>query len=441
MALASDLAAAGRRLVRQLKWLYPGMRIKRWVLLSVLGLFMFSAGWAHIIEHPGLPRSFPGLWTVLTGVLVLTIAIRKMMKSLISVLLPQREQELVDIVFRQRLLDQLGKGHKVVAVGGGTGLSTLLHGLKQYTSNLTAIVTVTDDGGSSGRLRQELDVPPPGDIRNCLVALADAEPLMRDLFQYRFETGSALSGHNFGNLFITARLKITGDFETAIQASSRVLAIRGRVVPSTTAQVQLIAEHEGGGRTVGETQISQSPQPIRNLLLQPSDARPTQEALEALAGADAIVLGPGSLYTSIIPNLLVRGIAEAIVRSPAMKIYVCNVMTQSLETSNFTAADHLETVLRYLAPGRIQYCVVNTAQVPHALLAKYREEQAYPVTVDQERLQATGARIIEEPVISTENHVRHDADRLAKIVAELITEVKSRAATDSRDKSRPAPAR
>ncbi len=344
-----------------------------------------------------------------------------MVKSFITIFLPNREKELVEIVYQKR---QLEKGPKIVVIGGGTGLSVLLHGLKEYTSNITAIVTVADDGGSSGRLREQFDMLPPGDIRNCLVALADAEPLMRELFQFRFTGESEFKGHNFGNLFITAMSKVTGDFEKAIKESSKVLAIRGRVIPSTLEKVQLVAEHQDGKETFGETKISESHSPIKRVYLDPRDAMPCSESLEAIDEAEAIVLGPGSLYTSVIPNLLINGLKELICNSKAIKVYVCNVMTQSGETDNFTAFDHLNAIVSHTRPDIVDYCIVNTQKVPPELLAKYKEEDAYPVLPDSQKIREKGYKVIEVDVISTANYVRHDSKRLAKIIIDLIQSLK-----------------
>lgn len=413
----------------QLKWFYPGMRVKRWILLCALGLLAVGSG--AVMAGLGLTQRPVHQGWLLAGALILIVGIalmisgmRRMVKSLVSVFLPTpREHQLVEMVYRQR---QLERGPRVVVIGGGTGLSTLLTGLKQQTSNITAIVTVSDDGGSSGRLRTAFDMPPPGDIRNCLVAMADSEPLMRDLFQYRFEESSELHGHSFGNLFIAAMTQITGDFETAIRESSRVLAIRGRVIPSTAKPVQLVAQLENGEQVNGETKISKAGSRIRRIWLEPSDGEPSADALLAISQADAIVLGPGSLYTSIIPNILVRGMPEALAASAALKMFICNVMTQFSESDGYSAADHLEALAAHSRAGLIDCCIVNTAPVPPSLLARYREEHAVPVRVDHDRLRAMGCAVIGRAVISAQNYVRHDSDQLAKIVMELIAAEKAR---------------
>ena len=400
-----------------IKWLYPGMRVKRWLGIAIGGVLAFGIGSALLPVEGGLPLRLVSLVLLVLGLASAVAGVGLMVRSLLEVVSPDHARDLVERVFQQRYLE---KGPKIVVIGGGTGLSTLLHGLKPYTTHLTAIVTVADDGGSSGRLRQEFDMLPPGDIRNCLVALADTEPLMQRLFQYRFAEDSALQGHSFGNLFITAMTKITGDFERAVRASSKVLAIRGRVVPSTNMKVRLAAEHDDGSVTLGETKISHSPVPIRRVYLEPTGCLPTADAIAAIQEANAIVMGPGSLYTSIIPNLLVGGMVEAIVTSKALKIYVCNVMTQSRETADFKASDHVRALVAHSNPGILQLCLVNTEPVPPSLLARYRQEEAFPVEPDIERIRSLGYQVVSDNIISTEDYVRHDPDKVAKIVIQLI---------------------
>ncbi len=412
--------------MRWFKWLYPGMRIKRWVVLFAFGTILIAVasgfiGSAVRLHPPATGRIAIGGFIFLIGITLLIIGIRKMVKSFITVFLPQREKDLVDIIFKQR---HLSKGPKIVVIGGGTGLSVLLHGLKELTSNITAIVTVADDGGSSGRLRNEFDVLPPGDIRNCLVALADAEPLMRDLFQFRFDEGEGLKGHNFGNLFITALSKITGDFEKAIKESSKVLAIRGQVVPSTLEKVVLVAKRADGTQTLGESTIPKVLSPIKKVYLNPAGCRPTAEAIQSIKEAEAIVIGPGSLYTSIIPNLLVEGITDAILRSQAIKIYICNVMTQHGETDGYTASDHLEAIIKHTHPTLIDYCIVNIAKVAEHLLLKYKEEYAYPVEADVKKIRSLGIAVVEGDIVNLENYVRHNPEKLARIIISIINSAK-----------------
>ena len=399
------------------------MKIKRWIFTSGTGVLLVAIG--SIIW---MLKKFPGSKTigisvVVLGSLIVIYGTKRMLKSFVAVFLPKREKELVDIMYHYR---QLEKGPKIVVIGGGTGLSTILHGLKEHTSNITAIVTVADDGGSSGRLREQFDMLPPGDIRNCLVALADAEPLMRELFQFRFGDESELKGHSFGNLFITAMCKVTGDFEKAIKESSKVLAIRGSVIPSTFEKVKLVAEYQSGEKIVGETKIVKQNAAIKKVYLDPLHCKASKESFEAIADADIIVLGPGSLYTSVIPNLLVDGIAEKIAESKAQKVYVCNVMTQTGETDNYTAFDHINALVAHTRPDILNYCIVNTGKVLKELLKKYEEEGAYPVAADSDKIIENGYNVIEGDVVNTKNYVRHDAKKLSKIIIDLTLKTKGK---------------
>ncbi len=412
--------------MRFLKWLYPGMQVKRWVLLALGGVFCFGIGSALLPVENNIFQRAISLGILVIGLTSLSMGVVLIVRSLLDVVSPRPQQDLVERVFQRRHLE---KGPRIVAIGGGTGLSTILHGLKQYTTNITTIVTVADDGGSSGRLREEFDILPPGDIRNCLVALADAEPLMQQLFQYRFGGNSPLRGHNFGNLFITAMTQITGDFEQAVQASSKVLAIRGRVVPATNAKVCLIAEHEDGSVTRGETQISKAPVPIRRVYLEPAGCQPTAEALAQIRDANAIVLGPGSLYTSIIPNLLVDRMVDAIVASKALKLYICNVMTQTRETHAYKASDHVRALVSHTNPGIIQVCLVNTGPIPDAFLDRYRQEDAFPVESDIQRIRALGYQVVADDLVSTDGVVRHDPEKVARSIINLIVGSRNRTVT------------
>lgn len=389
--------------------------------MTVFGIIMISMGFVMVIlEQNPRNKTYAGV-IIITGILSVITGVKRIIKSFVTILLPQREDELVDKIYQRRILE---RGPKIVVIGGGTGLSTLLHGLKEYTSNITAIVTVADDGGSSGRLRQDFDILPPGDIRNCLVALADAEPLMGKLFQFRFSEGTEFSGHSFGNLFITAMSKVTGDFDAAIKESSKVLAIRGRVVPSTLDKVTLTAEHLDGSETVGESQIPKANSPVKRIYLRPANCKPTDEAIDAIKRADAIILGPGSLYTSIMPNLLVGRIYQEIISSKAIKIYVCNVMTQKGETDDYKASDHLKVIITHTAPGVVEYCIVNTGKIPDDMLEKYKGEESCPVIPDSENIKKMKCKAIEAHIISATDYVRHDPSKLAKIIIDLVTSLK-----------------
>ena len=408
--------------MRKLKWLYPGMLVKRWIFLTTVGIILIAMGFAMVIsEKTPQNKTFAAFLVLLGGLIVIT-GISRIIKSFVTVVMPERGDQLVDKVYQKRVLE---KGPRIVTLGGGTGLSTLLSGLKEYTSNITAVVTVADDGGSSGRLREQQNVLPPGDIRNCLVALADTGPLMERLFQFRFNDGRDLKGHNFGNLFITAMSKVTGDFEQAIKASSKVLAIRGSVVPATLTKVVLKALHKDGTETIGESNIPKKKVPIQKMFVIPPDSKPTPEALEAIKKAHAIIFGPGSLYTSIMPNLLISGMHEAIRQSRAIKIYVCNVMTQAGETDSYRISEHVKAIIDHTGPGIINYCIANTGKVPSKLLQKYKEENAYPVLlVDEEKVKKLGCAVIEADIINTKNFVRHDSQKLAKIIIDLLAAIK-----------------
>ncbi len=401
-----------------LKWLYPGMRIKRWFLLALAGSFCMASGLAGLL--PARPAAVPArLALVLGGLALVMVGLRRLVGSIVAALHPgQGREDLAAAVFARRLQE---RGPRVVGLGGGTGLGTLLRGLKARTDHLTAIVTVADDGGSSGRLRAEMGVLPPGDVRMCLVALADTEPLMERLFQYRFlQAGEGLTGHNFGNLFIAALTAITGDFDQAIKESSKVLAVRGQVLPSTLTNVVLEAELADGRVIAGESEIAQARGRIRRVFLTPGAPPALPEALAALATAEVIVLGPGSLYTSVLPNLLVEGIAEGIRRSTAVKVYVCNVMTQPGETDGYTVTDHVQAILDHAGPGLIDYVLVNTVPVPPHLRRKYQEQGAAPVAHDPERLARLGVTAVTADLASLTDLVRHDPERLAQAILALL---------------------
>lgn len=407
--------------MRILKWLYPGMGVKRWILLSVLGVILVGFGMVFLFTSPFKFSTLLGWILVSVGGVLVIFGMKKMVGRFIGVFLPGRKKDLVDIVYNSRQLD---KGPNVVVIGGGHGLSVLLEGLKEYSNNIKAIVTVADDGGSSGRLREEFNVLPPGDIRNCLVALAEAPPLMRDLFQFRFSQGEGLKGHNFGNLFITALSKISGDFDEAIKYASRILAVRGEVIPSTLERVRLVAEHENGEITFGENNIPKSGLPIDKIKLSPGKCLGNEEAIDAIKEADAVVIGPGSLYTSIIPNLLVPNISKVLSDTKALKIYVCNVMTQYGETDGFSASDHVKSIIKHTGSNIIDYCVVNRGSIPRNLLAKYAEEDSEPVKVDVKELHKVGCKVVSENIISNTDYVRHNSKKLARTLMDIITNIK-----------------
>lgn len=311
---------------------------------------------------------------------------------------------------------------KLVIIGGGTGLSVLLRGLKQYPFDITAIVTVADDGGSSGRLRDELNIPPPGDVRNVLAALSDVEPLVEELFQHRFNKGNNLTGHSLGNLILAAMTNITGDFMHAIREMSKVLNVRGRVLPAANRSVILNAEMEDGTIVSGESKIPYSGKRIKRVFLSPEYVEPLPESIEAIREADMIILGPGSLYTSILPNLLVSNIGQEVCKAKGKKVYICNVMTQAGETLQFTASDHIKALYQHMKCSFIDTVIVNNAEVPDSMKERYAEEKAEPVRVDFDALKQFGVHIIQDDIISFENQViRHNTKKMASMLYELFS--------------------
>ncbi|MFQ6019545.1 MAG: uridine diphosphate-N-acetylglucosamine-binding protein YvcK [Dehalococcoidia bacterium] len=412
-----------------IKWFYPGMHIKRWLLLLMLGVTVMGLGLAYILREVYVSWTFPSAFYYLTlqfipqvvrGAMFMALAIGlilaavwKLNDSLLSGVLPHRNnhESLVNLIYSQRYLR---RGPKIVAIGGGTGLSNLLRGLKEYTTNLTAIVTVADDGGSSGRLRRELGILPPGDVRNCIAALADAEPLVTKLFQYRFSEGSGLAGHSFGNLFIVAMSGVVGNFEEAIRQTSRVLAVRGQIIPSTLTNVTLCAKIDGARTIEGESNISDSEakERIREVFLLPANPPPCPEAVRAILEADIVVLGPGSLYTSVLPNLLVDGIKRAVVASPALKLYVCNVATQPGETDGFGVAEHTATIEEHVGQSFIHYVLTNSN-----LDGTPKSPRSQPVQINLPT--ANGVRLVLADVVSQENHYHHDVKKLGQAVIRI----------------------
>ncbi len=313
-----------------------------------------------------------------------------------------------------------GNLKRVVAIGGGTGLSTILRGLKKLNIDLTAIVTVADDGGSSGMLREEMQMPPPGDIRNVLVALAEREPLFMQLFQHRFKNGHHLAGHSLGNLIIAAMQEITGDFVTAVQTLSRVFRVRGRVLPAANHSIGLVAEMTDGTVVKGESNIPKARKRIARLSLSPEKIEALPEAVEAVKQADLIVVGPGSLYTSILPNLLVPGIREGLLDSKAKMVYICNVMTQPGETDGYTAEDHVQAIYDHVGHSLFDVVVVNRGEIPQDVLKQYALEDAFPVQYQSGSLDKLTGRVIEDQLFMINNYLRHDADKVAQIVLRCL---------------------
>jgi uncharacterized cofD-like protein len=415
------------------KWLVPGLGVKRWLILLLLGITLLALGVAYLLVNFYREQAVPPVFYYLTlqfiprlaraalvgafGVGAVVLALVQLSRSLLAPFVRPGSEPVVETVYRHR---QRERGPKVVAIGGGTGLATLLRGLKEFTSNITAIVTVADDGGSSGRLRRELGVLPPGDFRNCIAALADSEALTTQLFQYRFNTGQGLEGHSFGNLFIAAMAGVTGSFESALAESSRVLAVQGRIVPSTLQDVTLMADlrEEMPGqlsRVAGESSITKSGGSIERVYLEPGDVRPYPEAIRAILDADLLVLGPGSLYTSVMPNLLVRDIAQAVCSSRALKVYVCNVATQHGETDHYSAADHVTAIERHAGPGLVNVLLVNDR------LDVDLRKVGMPAGVGElvQPSGSQGSRLVAADLIDVEYPWRHDSRKLAQAVMDV----------------------
>lgn len=419
---------------RLFKWLAPGLFVKRWLLISTSGLLLTLLGGAIWVKLTPIyrilsfiseffsfitnvvPNYISGPLVILFGLALVLWGQSRTVGSITDVLLPDRDEELVDMLLAHR---RLNKGPKIVVLGGGTGLSTLLRGLKQYSNNITAIVTVADDGGSSGRLRREIGVLPPGDIRNCLAALADEEKLLTELFQYRFEAGDGLSGHSFGNLFLTAMSEITGDLEQAVAASSQVLAVRGTVLPATLSDVSLWAQMEDGRVIEGESNIPKAQGKIKYLGCHPPNPPALPTAIAAIKEADYIIIGPGSLYTSIIPNFLVPEICDAVAKVVVPRIYICNIMTQPGETEGYTVAEHIRAIDNIAKQKLFDAVMVHRRSPSPETLRRYADDKSHPVYVDREEIAALGRRVVIANIMEEDpetGYVRHNPSRLARVL-------------------------
>jgi uncharacterized cofD-like protein len=419
-----------RRIRSSLKWLTPGMGVKRWLLLLACGVAILILGFGLLLRefYPSsiafyyltLQFTSPGLRVGLFGLAGITIVVIALVGINRTLLEPFTEADpeiVVNTLYRYR---QRGRGPKVVAIGGGHGLAVLLRGLKQHTSNITAIVTVADDGGSSGRLRRELGVLPPGDFRNCIAALADDEALTTQLFQYRFGEGNGLDGHSLGNLFITAMAEVTGSFERAILESGRVLAIQGRVIPSTLRDVTLMAdlraEAVGVSRVSGESSITKASGDIERVYLEPDNAPAFPDAVRTLLDADLIVAGPGSLYTSVLPNLLVPDVAQAVAAGRALKVYVCNVATQRGETDGYSAGDHAGALATHVGDSLFPIVLANDN-----LTVDFDAPEGVEL-VSAHFPSDAGYRIITTDLVDPDHPWRHDSDKLARALVRLVEE-------------------
>ena len=408
------------------RWLMPGLQVKRWFALIFLGAVLMTFGVLILFDIKPvfytmefirkIARTVSTEWIAFAAVMFgAGIFFKGWQKTNLSILDGSDNQSLLENLYRRR---KLNRGPKIVAVGGGTGLSMLLRGIKNITNNVTAVVTVGDDGGSSGRLREEMGVLPPGDIRNCIAALANDEDLVTKLFQYRFKAGEGLEGHSFGNLFLTALCSITGDMVRAVKESSNVLSIRGRVLPSTLDDMKLVAEMQDGRIIHGESNIPEAHGKIKRLFTVPQNCKALPDVISAIRDAELIILGPGSLYTSVIPNLLIQEISHEIAKSNAKKIYVCNIMTQPGETDNYSVCDHINALIRHAGSKKIIDAVLVNDFLPANMAKKYQLSGSYPVNLDLENLNKLGVKLVTRKLIedSREGLVRHSSNRVARAV-------------------------
>ena len=417
------------KMPKEAGWLLPGLQIKRWFGLIILGTIIALLGLCVIFNMRPVyfavgilkyiavtvNQELLGIILVVAGAYIFLKGWKNTNYSILDLTEERDRHALLESLYKRR---KLNYGPKIVAVGGGTGLSTMLKGIKKITNNITAVVTVGDDGGSSGRLRQEMGILPPGDIRNCIAALADHEDPLTNLFQYRFKSGEGLEGHSFGNLFLTALCAITGNMVRAVQESSKVLNIRGRVLPSTLDDMKLSAEMEDGTIVEGESNIPETGKKIKRLFTTPANCKPLKEVIQAIKEADLIILGPGSLYTSVIPNLLIKEISQAISKSNAKKIYVCNIMTQPGETTDYTASEHIQAILDHAGyPNIVDAMMVNNS-LPDDLSPDYEKSNSFPVVVDIDKIKAKNISVVSTRLYeeNEQKFVRHSPSRLARAI-------------------------
>lgn len=417
------------KIPKDMGWLIPGLQVKRWFAMLFAGTVLMTVGILILFDIKPIFYTMQFISRIATristewlafGIICFGAAIffKGWQKTNLSMLDIDNERDnniLLEHLYRRR---KLNRGPRIVAVGGGTGLSMLLSGIKNITNNITAVVSVGDDGGSSGRLRESLDILPPGDIRHCMTALADDEDLINDLFKYRFKNGEGLEGHSFGNLFLTAMCAITGDMASAVKASANVLSIRGRVLPSTLDDMKLVAEMTDGRIIHGESQIPEAGGKIKRLYTEPNDCKALPEVIEAIRNAELIILGPGSLYTSVIPNLLIKEISHEIAKAKAKKIYVCNIMTQPGETDNYSVSDHLKALLSHSGEDYLVDAVLVNNNLPDKLADKYEQAGSYPVKTDVAEIRKLGIKICAKNLIQSnkEGYIRHSAQKVARAV-------------------------
>ncbi|GAA0716630.1 YvcK family protein [Clostridium malenominatum] len=414
-------------------WLRPGIKVKRWILFLFSGILFIAFALIEFVRNRLYSYYYIAfyIFLLITGVFMIYIAVTQAMRSIIALInkgylnVSIDSKKLETLIYEKRLLV---KGPKIVAIGGGTGLSTMLRGLKHYTSNITAIVTVADDGGGSGDLREDLGILPPGDIRNCILALSDTEPLMEELLQYRFKDGR-LKNQSFGNLFLAAMDGISSNFEEAVQKMSSVLAVTGKVVPVTLDDMVLMARLKNGSIVKGESSIPEEVlkqnSGIDRIFIEPKDAKALREAVNSILEADAIILGPGSLYTSVIPNLLVKEISTALHKTHALKIYVSNIMTQPGETDEYSVSDHIKALFKHGGNEVIDYVVVNDGKIEKDMEGKYKEEASHIVQIDKENIKNLNVKTVEADFVSVKNGlIRHNSEKLASILIETIMDKK-----------------
>ena len=417
------------RMSKQMGWLVPGLQVKRWFALILVGTILMTFGILILFDiRPvyytmkfisKIANTVSTEWLAF-GIIMIGAAFffkgwRMTNLSMLGMKDSRQNDILLENLYRRR---KLNRGPRIVAIGGGTGLSMLLSGIKNITNNITAVVTVGDDGGSSGRLRESMGILPPGDIRHCITALADDEDLITKLFKYRFDNGEGLEGHSFGNLFLTALCDITGNMVSAVKASANVISIRGRVLPSTLDDMKLVAEMENGRIVHGESNIPEARGKIKRLYTEPENCKALTEVLQAIHSAELIILGPGSLYTSVIPNLLIKEISEAVSKSSAKKIYVCNIMTQPGETDGYTVSDHLKALIRHAGVEHLLDAVLVNNNIPKDWSGKYKEKGQYPVKTDTPEIKKLGISICAKNLvdINKDGFIRHNSSKVARAV-------------------------
>ncbi len=429
--------------MRFLKWLHPGLHIKRWLFLFGLGMMTTSFGLVLTFNYQWLSQAQDwlfrllyemtgqynytvlatvGIVVILVGLVVMAWATRRLIRTMLGVVISDGSENISDLLLWNL---QMSKGPKVVVIGGGTGLSVMLRGLKTKTNNLTAVVAVADDGGSTGRIRQDLDIIAPGDLRNCLVAMADKEGLMEKLFAHRFGGRGNLTGHSFGNLFIAALIEVLGDVEEAMDATSKVLKVRGKVIPSSSEKILLNAEMTDGRIICGESQIPQARGKIKRVFTTPEKPKAIPAAVDAILNADAVVLGPGSLYTSILPNLCVPDIAAAVRSSKAKKIYICNVMTQPGETDGYSVSDHISAIDKQIGESVIDFVIANGGDVDTEILQRYAAVGSYPVRIDKKKIHHSGVTLISADLVDKSTGATHDTKKLADVLFDLINALRT----------------